>query len=252
MNNIKQRELLRDFIDTAKDIVFFTGAGVSTESGIPDFRSPGTGIWSKIKPIEFNDFVTSAEARRTSWQRKFESQEKMTLARPNRGHRAIKHLIDLGKASAVITQNVDNLHQQSGIPKEKVLELHGNANYAKCLTCDQRYELEEIERQFKEQGEVSQCITCGGLIKTATISFGQQLPQDVLLYAALKSERCDLFIVVGSSLQVYPAASLPQSAKSYGADLVILNRDPTPLDDLADLVIHDEIGPTLGEAIGVS
>lgn len=245
-------EALQKLIDDAKDVVFFTGAGVSTESGIPDFRSPGTGLWTKIKPIQFEDFVNSAETRRLSWKRKFEGKDSMATAQPNRGHRAIAHLVDKGKASTVITQNVDNLHQVSGIPSDKVLELHGNAHYAKCLTCDQRYELAELKQQYKETGEVAPCRVCGGIVKTATISFGQQLPQRVLMDAVTASENCDLFIVVGSSLSVYPAAGLPEVAQRYGAGLVILNRDPTALDAMADLVLHSEIGPTLGSVIGVN
>lgn len=247
--SIKQ---LRDMIEEATDVVVFTGAGVSTESGIPDFRSPGTGIWNKIKPIDFNEFIGSPELRQTSWKRKFEGSDKMDGALPNRGHRAIAHLIDLGKASVVITQNVDNLHQVSGVPSDKVLELHGNARYATCLTCSQRYELDDLRDQFEKDGEVGPCAICGGIIKTATISFGQQLPEDVLMTAAIRSERCELFLVVGSSLVVYPAASLPEIAHRAGAKLVILNREPTPYDDMADLVLHEQIGPTLGAAIGVN
>ena len=243
---------LRGMIDSAENIVIFTGAGVSTESGIPDFRSPGTGLWTKIKPVEFSEFVSAAETRKKSWERKFNGQDTMAKATPNRGHRAIAHLMDLGKASVVVTQNVDNLHQASGIADEKVLELHGNANFAKCLTCDERYELDDLEQQFRSEGEVQPCEICGGIIKTATISFGQALPQDVLMYAVYASEHCDLFIVIGSSLQVYPAASLPELAKRSGAQLAILNRDPTPLDVVADLVVNDEIGPTLGEVVGVN
>lgn len=252
MTRSERLAALRGKIEDAENIVIFTGAGVSTESGIPDFRSPGTGLWTKIKPTDFNDFVSSAEIRKKSWERKFDGDDKMANATPNRGHRAIAHLMDLGKASVVVTQNVDNLHQVSGIRDEKVLELHGNAKFAKCLTCDERYELDDLESQYRADGEVQPCAICGGIIKTATISFGQALPQDVLMYAVYASEHCDLFLVVGSSLQVYPAASLPELAKRSGAQLVILNRDPTPLDVIADLVVNDEIGPTLGEVVGVN
>lgn len=245
-------ERFRELLDEANTVVVFTGAGVSTESGIPDFRSPKTGIWNKISPIDFEDFVSSEEVRTKSWQRKFSGDDVLTNAIPNRGHRAIAHLIDTGKASVVITQNVDNLHQESGIPQEKVLELHGNAHYAKCLTCSQRYELIDLKQQFDEFGKVSPCSVCGGIIKTATISFGQQLPQDTLFHAELESQRCDLFIVVGSSLVVYPAAALPQIAVQANARLVILNRESTPLDDVANVVVHDEIGPTLGDLVGVN
>lgn len=252
MSTANDLNLLRTYIEEAKDIVFFTGAGVSTESGIPDFRSPGTGLWTKIKPIDFQDFVRSPDVRKEAWRRKFEGSDKMSDALPNRGHRAIAHLIDLGKASVVITQNVDNLHQKSGIPKEKVLELHGNASFAKCLFCNTAYDLSTLKAQFIELGEVAPCTVCGGVIKTATISFGQALPPDVLNQSIQATGNCDLFVVIGSSLQVYPAASLPEMAKSIGATLVILNREPTPFDRIADLVLNEEIGPTLGEVVGVN
>ncbi|MYD43357.1 MAG: NAD-dependent deacetylase [Gammaproteobacteria bacterium] len=252
MTHDAQIEALREMIEEVDDVVVFTGAGVSTESGIPDFRSPGTGIWNKIKPTDFSDFIGSEEVRRTSWQRKFAGSDKIEEALPNRGHRAIAQLIDIGKASVVITQNVDNLHQQSGVPAEKVLELHGNARFATCLTCSQRYELADLKAQFEQHGEVQPCVVCGGIIKTATISFGQELPQDVLMSAAIRSERCELFLAIGSSLIVYPAASLPELAHRNGAKLVILNREATPFDDIADLVLHMEIGPTLGDVVGVN
>ena len=241
-----------EMLEKAMSAVVFTGAGVSTESGIPDFRSPGTGIWNKISPIEFEDFLRSPEKRKESWQRKFSGDGKLTTALPNRGHRAISHLVDTGKVHTVITQNIDNLHQKSGIPTERILELHGNAHFATCLACNLRYELEELKVQYETKGEVEPCTECGGIIKTATISFGQALPVDVLSSAQDASNACDLFLVVGSSLQVYPAAYLPQMAKESGANLVILNREPTPLDPHADLVLHEEIGPTLGEVVGVN
>ena len=252
MSDMSELDTFRDYIDRANDIVIFTGAGVSTESGIPDFRSPGTGLWTKIKPIDYQDFIRSEEIRKESWRRKFTGEDKMSSALPNRGHRAIAHLIDLGKASVVVTQNVDNLHQDSGVSSQKVLELHGNASYASCLNCHTRYEIADLREQYEKYEEVQPCVVCGGIIKTATISFGQSLPQRVLMQAVEASEQCDLFVVIGSSLQVYPAASLPEHAKSNGANLVILNREPTPLDRIADLVLNEEIGPTLGEVVGVN
>ncbi len=238
------RELAR-LIDTSARVVFFTGAGISTESGIPDFRSPG-GIWSKIKPIEFADFVNSIDARRESWRRRFDGGDQLNAAEPNIGHFAIAHLIDSGKASVVVTQNVDNLHQASGVPEDKVIELHGNASYASCLMCGKRYELDELGAQWQAHQEIAPCIQCGGLIKSATISFGQAMPEAEMRRAHVEMQACDLLIVVGSSLVVYPAAGLPELAKRFDARLVILNREATPLDDLADLVLHREIGPTLG------
>ena len=244
---------LRAMIDAAERIVFFTGAGISTESGIPDYRSPGTGLWNKIKPIEFQDFMASDDVRQESWRRRFASKDTgWDDAKPNRGHRALAKLIANGKASAVITQNVDNLHQESGVPEDRIIELHGNTRYAKCLACGMRFELADLRRQFETLGRVEPCSKCGGIVKTATISFGQAMPVDAMERAQAVTNACDLFIVVGSSLVVHPAAGFPEYAKHLGAKLAIVNRQPTPLDAIADLVLHAEIGPTLGFAVGVN
>ena len=243
---------LANVIGEAYNIVFFTGAGVSTESGIPDFRSPGTGLWNKIKPVEFQDFVSSESARQESWRQRFSGERRMQNAKPNRGHLAIARLIADGKASAVITQNVDNLHQDSGVPDDQVIELHGNASYAACLSCSTRVEMADVESQFRQRGTVEPCGRCGGIIKSATISFGQAMPEGPMLRAQAATEACDLMIVVGSSLVVYPAAGFPEYAKRRGAGLAILNREPTPLDDVADLVVHEEIGPTLSYVVGIN
>ena len=245
-------ERFQSLIHASKRIVFFTGAGVSTESGIPDFRSPGTGIWNKIKPIDFQDFVGSESVRKESWRRKFSGDERYTSAKPNKGHLAIAQLISQGKASSVITQNVDNLHQDSGVPAAQVIELHGNAHYATCLDCGKRYELADLKNQFNATGEVAPCSVCSGVIKTATISFGQAMPWDKVTKAEEEARSCDLLIVVGSSLVVHPAAQLPLVAKQSGAKLVILNRESTPLDEYADLVLNEEIGPTLSWVTGES
>ncbi len=228
--------------------VVFTGAGISTESGIPDFRSPG-GIWTKMSPIDFEDFVSSAEMRREAWRRRFAMEEMFSTVQPNAGHLAIADLVRRGKASHVITQNIDNLHQQSGVPAEQVIELHGNTRYAKCLDCGARLELDPIRRHFEAHGEPPDCSACGGLVKTATISFGQAMPELEMARAEQATLACDLFIVLGSSLVVYPAAGFPRLAKRIGARLVIVNREATEQDDLADLVIHAAIGETLGAAV---
>jgi NAD-dependent deacetylase len=228
--------------------VVFTGAGISTESGIPDFRSPG-GIWTKMSPIDFEDFVSSAEMRREAWRRRFAMEEMFSTVTPNAGHLAIADLVRRGKASHVITQNIDNLHQQSGVPAEQVIELHGNTRYAKCLDCGARLELGPIRRHFEAHGEPPDCSACGGLVKTATISFGQAMPELEMARAEQATLACDLFIVLGSSLVVYPAAGFPRLAKRIGVRLVIVNREATEQDDLADLVIHAAIGETLGAAV---
>ena len=244
-------ERLRDLIGSAKRIVAFTGAGISTESGIPDFRSPG-GIWTRYKPIYFDDFMSSDEMRRESWRRKFATDETMLKAEPNAGHRALAKLVEQGRMSAIITQNVDGLHQRSGVPDSKVIELHGNATYASCLDCGHRHELEPIKKAFLGSGRLPLCAKCDGIVKTATISFGQAMPEIPMARAQDETMGCDLFIVLGSSLVVYPAAGFPRIAKRKGAKLVILNRDPTDQDDDADMVVHAEIGPTMSRAVGVN
>jgi NAD-dependent deacetylase len=246
--NVQEIEQLRSMIQASKQGVVFTGAGISTESGIPDFRSPG-GIWTKYQPIDFNDFMASEEMRRESWRRKFASDAVMKQAQPNRGHLAVGKLVQQGKVSSVITQNIDGLHQLSGVPDEKVIELHGNATYASCLDCGNRYELEDVRNIFEKDETLPICDQCSGIIKTATISFGQAMPVAEMQVAERETLACDLFIAIGSSLVVYPAAGFPDLAKRNNARLVIINRDPTPLDGIADLVLHTEIGPTLSAAV---
>jgi len=235
---------LKRAIENALRVVVFTGAGISTESGIPDFRSPG-GIWTKMSPIHFDDFLRSAGIRREAWRRKFEIDKTIGAAEPNKGHMAIARLVDTGKVSHVITQNIDNLHQNSGVPPSRIIELHGNGTYARCLDCGLRHELDEVRAVFEATGEPPPCRSCNGIIKSATISFGQSMPEEEMRRAEEATLACDLFLAVGSSLQVYPAAGFPILARRNGAQLVILNREPTELDHLADLVIHGEIGPTL-------
>jgi len=244
-------ERLHDLIASAKRIVAFTGAGISTESGIPDFRSPG-GIWTKYQPIYFDDFMSSEEMRREAWRRKFATDETVLKAEPNAGHRALAKLVEQGRMSAIITQNIDGLHQRSGVPDSKIIELHGNTTYATCLDCGHRHELGPIRKAFLGKGELPLCERCEGIVKTATISFGQAMPEIQMARAQDETMGCDLFIVLGSSLVVYPAAGFPQIARRKGAKLVILNRDPTDQDDTADLVIHGEIGPTLSRVVGVN
>lgn len=244
----KPIERLRALIADSSRIVAFTGAGISTESGIPDFRSPG-GIWTKYQPIDFGDFLASEEMRRESWRRKIATDRTMGQAEPNHGHLALAALRGRGSLSSVITQNVDGLHQASGIPDERVIELHGNATYAACLSCSRRYELEPILQAFRENEELPVCGDCAGIIKTATISFGQPMPVIPMRRAEEETTSCDLFLAIGSSLVVYPAAGFPALAKQSGARLVILNRDPTDLDRIADLVVHAEIGETLKAAV---
>jgi NAD-dependent deacetylase len=243
------RGQLAEAIAKARRIVVFTGAGISTESGVPDFRSPG-GVWSKMKPIYFQEFVGDEGRRREAWTRVFSGAAKWTGARPNDGHTAVARLVSAGRASAVITQNVDNLHQDSGVPDDRIIELHGNAHYARCLTCGLRHEFEDFRESFTERGEIPVCRVCGGLVKSATVSFGQSMPQEPMDRAEAATLACDLFLVLGSSLVVYPAAGFPLLAKRNGAALAIVNREPTDQDPYADIVLHDEIGPVMREVVG--
>jgi NAD-dependent deacetylase len=241
-------EELTALLRGARRAVVFTGAGISTESGIPDFRSPG-GIWTRMMPIDFADYVADPEARRESWRRRFEMEETWNQVRPNDGHRAVAELVARGIVAHIITQNIDALHQAAGVAEERVIELHGNTTYAKCLDCERRMEIAAIRAHFEAQGEAPDCPACGGIVKTATISFGQAMPAGEMARAEAAVAACDLCLVAGSSLQVYPAAAFPLKAKRNGALLAILNREATPQDPYADLVIHGEIGPILSSAV---
>ena len=240
-------QTLANMISEARNIMVFTGAGISTESGIPDFRSPG-GVWTKMQPIMFQDFVASREKRKEAWDRVYNRTAGWTGAAPNSGHFALKTLVDAGKLKMIVTQNVDNLHQDAGVPDEMVVEIHGNASYAKCLECGQTYDYEGLRPRY-EAGEDLTCEMCEGLLKSATISFGQAMPEEEMMLAQAAAEACDLCIAIGSSLVVYPAANIPIIAKQTGAKYVILNREPTEHDPIADLVINAEIGVTLNEAL---
>lgn len=240
-------DLLVHMLRNAHRIAVFTGAGISTESGIPDFRSPG-GVWSKMKPIMFQDFVASREARREAWTRVFNRTAGWTGAAPNSGHLALAGLVKAGKVASIITQNVDNLHQASGVPEKQVIEIHGNASYAKCLACSKRYELEALRPRWEADEDIT-CLFCTGLIKTATISFGQAMPEAEMERATEEASLCDLMLVLGSSLLVYPAAGIPLLAKRLGAQFAIVNREPTDQDPYADLVINTEIGPLMTDVV---
>jgi NAD-dependent deacetylase len=238
-------ERLSELLAETRRAVGFTGAGISTESGIPDFRSPG-GLWTKNRPIPFDEFLASREARNEAWRRKFAMEDKFHAAKPGRGHRALARLVERGTMSSVITQNIDNLHQASGIPQEKVIELHGNGSFAACLDCATRYELDWVRERFDESGGIApDCEKCSGPVKSATISFGQAMPELEMRRAEAETLAADLFIAIGSSLVVWPAAGFPAIAKRNGARLVILNREPTEFDEIADLVVHEDIGDVL-------
>jgi NAD-dependent deacetylase len=243
-------EKIARLIGQSSAITVFTGAGISTESGIPDFRSPG-GIWSRMQPVTFQDFVASEDMRREAWRRKIAIDRAAPNPLPNRGHRAVAELVSRGMCRSVITQNIDGLHQASGIDRDVIIELHGNGTYARCLDCSRDYELAPIIEAFELRDELPTCAVCGGMVKSAVIAFGQPMPEVAMMRAKQAAMNCDLFIATGSSLVVYPAAGFPLMARQNGAKLVILNREATELDAYADLVVHGEIGPVLGDAVGV-
>ena len=234
----------RELIAGASRIVGFTGAGISTESGVPDFRSPN-GVWARNRIVDFQEFVSSEAGRIEYWRQKAAAWPAMRDARPNAGHHAFVELHRQGRLEALITQNIERLHQRSGVPAGKVLELHGTTTEAVCLTCGDRITSDEACRRMAGGERAPRCRPCGGLLKPATISFGQALPHDVLARAQTAVETCDLLLAVGSSLVVEPAASLPRAAGRAGARLIIVNRDPTPLDGMADAVVRGEIGAVL-------
>jgi len=239
-------------IVAAQKILVFTGAGISTESGISDFRSPG-GVWTKYDPSDFyfDKILSSEETRKRYWQMSTEFYASMRDARPNRAHLAVKRLEDTGKLLAIVTQNIDNLHQKAGNSPEKIIEIHGTAFSVSCLSCGKKYDRDDIQTRLEAGLEVPRCDHCGGILKPDTISFGQAMPQDKLEAAFMHARACDLCIVLGSSLVVYPAASIPLSAVQAGAKLMIINRDETALDAKADLISHGSVSEVLGDMVGI-
>jgi NAD-dependent deacetylase len=228
-------------IRRSREIVVFTGAGISTESGIPDFRSPG-GIWTRYQPVTFQEYVSSEAARVQAWKRRLESHRAYRDAKPNLGHYFVHSLDQRGSLIGVITQNVDGLHGLAGLADEKIVELHGTQRKIICLSCDRFYEPDEIMKGLRGDFESPKCEACGGILKAATVSFGQAMPQDAMRRAQAWTEQARIFMVMGSSLQVQPAASFPLIAKRNGALLAIINREPTPLDEYADFTYTGAIG----------
>ena len=235
---------LEDFagaIRQSSRIVVFTGAGISTESGIPDFRSPG-GIWSRYRPVSFQEFISSETSRVEAWKRRVETYRVDKNAKPNIGHYFVQSLNEKGKLIGLITQNVDGLHSQSGLSEEKIVELHGSNRIIRCLDCSKSYDPAIIIEQLTGDFSSPRCDACGGILKSATISFGQAMPERAMRQAQEWTEQARIFIVMGSSLQVQPAASFPVIARRNGALLAIVNREPTPLDEYASFAHHGAIG----------
>lgn len=241
-----------DMILEANKIVVFTGAGFSTESGVPDFRSPG-GVWDKFDPGELNyqNFLRSEEIRGKYWQMHKMMWETIREARPNRGHYAVTELYNMGKLDCIVTQNTDGLHQKAGVPDELVIEVHGTMQWAYCLDCQKRYPRGDVHDKMLAGEKVPRCDDCSGILKPATIAFGQMMPPEETREAENRSASCDLFLAAGSSLVVYPAAQMPVTAKRGGARLVILNLTPTPHDHHADVVISEKTGETLSRIVAL-
>jgi NAD-dependent deacetylase len=235
---MEEIEHLARLVAKSRNVIVFTGAGISTESGIPDFRSPG-GVWSKYDPEDFTiqKFLSGPAARKTIWKMSVEGGL-LTEAKPNLAHRAIAELYQLGKLDCVITQNIDNLHQKAGVPEDKVFELHGNMGWAVCLTCRKRFPMPEVLQRIREGTEVPDCPDCQGVLKPDAVFFGESLPQETLQEAIRRAQNCDLFVVIGSTLVIYPAAYIPTYAKEAGATLAIINLTPTPFDRYAEVVVR--------------
>ncbi|MFC1903855.1 NAD-dependent deacetylase [Chloroflexota bacterium] len=252
MNNQTLDKLIgrvADLIIGAGKVVVFTGAGISTESGISDFRSPG-GIWSRFDPDEFTfqKFISSADSRRKHWQLLWGGRLAQEV-KPNPAHYAIAELDRLGKLDCVITQNVDSLHQKAGVPDDKVFELHGNMQWVVCLSCGRRYPVEQVKDRLDKGEEIPDCEACHGILKPDIVLFGEALPEQVFEEAAFRSSSCDLFLVIGSTLIVYPAAYMPIYAINAGARLVIVNLSPTPMNEQATVLIRAKAAETMTKII---
>lgn len=237
-------------VRNSTEIVFFTGAGISTESGVPDFRSPG-GVWTKYQPVLFQDFLANETARIQHWRLKKATYELFKTVEPNIGHYTIRDFEHRGQLLGLITQNIDGLHKLAGISEAKLVELHGTDRLITCLNCAKRYEPAQIYEHLGDEFTAPICDECGGFLKSANVSFGQSMPLDAMQRAQRWSESAEIFVVIGSSLQVQPAATFPVIAKRSGALLAIVNRDGTPLDDLADFVHHGAIGDFFRELNGL-
>ncbi len=237
-------------IKEAKKILVFSGAGMSTESGIPDFRSPG-GVWSKYDPSDFyfDKIISSEKAREKYWEMSTEFYATMKDAVPNHAHLAIRAIEESGKLLVIVTQNIDNLHHKAGNSPERIIEIHGTAFSVSCLSCGKKYDRNDIQERLNSGVKVPYCDDCEGILKPDTISFGQAMPEDKMADALMYARECDLCIVLGSSLVVYPAASVPVHAVQNGATLIIINRDETPLDAEADLVCHESLSKALGQMV---
>ncbi len=244
--NQAQVKTAAEMIRNSTLLVAFSGAGISTESGLSDFRSPG-GLWDRYRVVTYPEFLRSHEARREYWSMRRELIPGLLAARPNPAHEALAELEQQGKLHGVITQNIDGLHQDAG--SREVIELHGTNRSAACLSCGKQWPIEEIQLRLEGGDLDPHCDQCDGLIKPETVSFGQSMPKEFLDKAMQLAENCDLMLMIGSSLEVQPAAALPIIAHEGGAKLIFINRDPTQFDEFADLLVHSSAGDFLAEVL---
>jgi NAD-dependent deacetylase len=248
---INLQEQLDDAVELmqqAKQIVALTGAGISTESGIPDFRSPNS-VWRENPPVSYRDFLQSAEARQKYWQTRKGLSGQVADAQPNAAHKALAELERRNVLSGIITQNFDGLHQDAGHSAEQVVELHGTSRYAACTLCGARSSMQELQQRIDDGESDPCCALCGGFLKAATILFGQRVPEAELTRAKEMALHCDLFLVIGSSLKVIPASTLPRLALQRNVPLIIINLQQTALDPYADVAIHERAGSVLPELV---
>lgn len=245
--NEKISAIAEKIAEGGKNIVF-TGAGISTESGIPDYRSKG-GLWDKFRPVYFDEFMSSKEARIEYWRRKSELYEDLVNAQPNSAHRSVAEMYTMGLLEAVITQNIDGLHQVSGLSEDTVVELHGNTLRVRCMSCNKTGPVHDVQKRIDAGDPAPEC-ECGGYLKPDTISFGQSMPQKEVLKAQELSESCDFFMVIGSTLLVQPASLMPGYAKQNNAFLAIVNLSETPYDDMCDVLIREKAGNVLQSIVG--
>jgi len=246
MPYLERIETAAEMLREARTITAFSGAGISTESGLADFRSAG-GLWDRYRMVMFQEFLADEEARKEYWQMRRELIPDLLEAQPNAAHYALAELQGHGKLNAVITQNIDGLHQAAG--SDPVIELHGTNMSASCLDCRLQWPIAEIQQRLENGEAVPCCTECGGLIKPDTVSFGQSMPEDAMRYAHELAEQSDLMLMIGSSLEVQPACLIPVAAAQAGAQLIFINRDPTPYDDLASVCFNENAGAILEELV---
>ncbi len=246
MDYAQRIELALGLLRGTGNVTAFTGAGISTESGISDFRSPG-GVWDRYRIVTYQEFIASEEKRKGYWRMKSELFKEMHGARPNRAHKALACLEQMGKLRCLITQNIDGLHQDAGSSPDNVIELHGTNRTAYCLSCGLTWPIKEVQALLEKADYDPRCTACNGLVKPSTVSFGQSMPEESMRRSVECSQACEVFIMVGSSLQVEPAASIPPAAHNAGAALIFINRTQTPWDHIASVVFGEDAGVVLGD-----